>query len=447
MSITNMSKKIGIVLAVVLFAFAGNTVAFAADLDGGGFDYGYGSDSYDYGYDYGYGSDGYDYGYGADSYDYGYGTDGYDYGYGTDSNDYGYGTDGYDYGYGANEFFPDTEFYPDSEFYADGEFYPDGAYGCGYDCDGNGYYDSRDSYYYDEGCACYSYGSYGGGVTGRSASYGYSSGGYSMVKPMTFGSPSYPTYSQPAKSTGGSSSVSNISNTTITNVDNSIKDSFNNYNSNNVSYVVPATPQYPVVNVQPAPYCQIYQTQATGSGVTAVYLSWTSSNATSAYLSNVGGVSVNGSKTVWPTGNQNYTLTVYGYNGQTATCHTNVNTAPYVSLSQIPYTGFDFGTFGNAMYWAGLATFALGAGYLAIYYVPALALAGARSRKEFAPVVAPKAPILVEREAALGRNAMGEADEKLAPIVNSIRKAGTFDTMAILASKDGSMPKIVIARE
>lgn len=304
-----------------------------------------------------------------------------------------------------------------------------------YDAGTSDWYDAGYSTYYDESCNCYSYGS--GGTGARSGSYG--SSGYSTVRPMTINTPNYPVYNPPTKSTGGSSSsISNVTNTSVTNIDNSIRDSFNNYNSNNVSYVAPATPQYPVVHTNPAPYCQIYQaSSASGYGVNAVYLSWSSSNATSAYLSGVGGVAVTGSKTVWPSAGTTYTLTVYGYNGQTAQCQTTVNAysaTPYVSLSQIPYTGFDFGTFGNAMYWAGLAVFALGAGYLAIYYIPALAFAGVRSRKQFAPVVAPKAPILVEREAAV------------APIVSSIRKAGTTDTMAIFASKDGSMPKIVIDR-
>jgi hypothetical protein len=275
-----------------------------------------------------------------------------------------------------------------------------------------------------------------------------------MVKPMSFASPSYPVYNPPAKTTGGNSSVSNVTNTTITNVDNSIKDSFNdysindsfnNYNSGNVivnsAPLTYATPQYPIVYTQPAPYCHIYQASAaSGYGVNAFYLSWNSQNATSAYLSNVGSVNVNGTKTVWPTGSMTYTLTVYGSNGQSANCHTTVSaySAPYVSLTQIPYTGFDFGTFGNAMYWVTLAAFALGAGYLAVYYIPALAFAGARSEKQYAPVVPAKAPILVEKEAAA---------VKIEPIINAIRKAGTLDSMAIVTSKDGSMPKIVIARE
>lgn len=306
-------------------------------------------------------------------------------------------------------------------------------YGCG--CYGDDY--DYEDVYYDEESQSYSYGSGGShGSSGSSYRPSYSSSGYSMVRPMSFGSPSYPA---PRPMSGGS--VSNVTNTSITNIDNSINDSFNNYNSNNVAYVAPATPQYQAVYTQPAPYCTIRQAQASGYGVNSVYLSWTSTNATSAYLSNVGSVNANGSQTVWNAGNTVYTLTVYG-NGGSATCQTTVNAynynpTPYVSLTQIPYTGFDLGTFGNAMYWAGLLVFAMGAGYLAVYYVPALAFAGAR-RKEYAPIVAPMAPIMVAKEIAAA---------KVQPIAEAIKKAGTNDAMAIVASKDGSMPKIVISRD
>ncbi len=367
--------------------------------------------------------------------------------------------------------------------------------GCDLDCSGytndcgcdNGYgyddacgcydnsYDPVDTYY-DDTCQCYEYGSSGyssgssGGASAHTSMPAYSASGYSMVRPMTFGSPSYPTYSTPNYSTptynapakpvqGGS--VSNITNTTVTNtnVDNSINGSFNNYNSGNTVVTLgQATQQYPIAYNYPNyptyqnPSCSIYQAQASGSGVTAAYLSWTSQNATSAYLSNVGSVSVNGSKTVWPTNSATYVLTVYGQNGQSAQCQTTVNAqAPYVSLTQIPYTGFDFGTVGNAIYWSLLASFAVAAAYLAIYFIPRTAFGGTfafagamlpkRTARAYAPVVAPKAPILVEKETAASIVA-----SKVAPIVETIRR-GTLDTMAIIASKDGSMPKIVISRD
>ncbi|MEK7155465.1 MAG: hypothetical protein AAB734_01150 [Patescibacteria group bacterium] len=430
---TLIASVIGIMFAGI--AFGTMSIAHAED------DYGWGvgydsSGGSDYGSGVGYSGSDNDYGWGV-----GYDSSDNDYGWGVGySGDYGSGV-GYegDYGWGVG--------YEDGCEWSCGDYGSDGCdYSCGdYDyecgCYDNDYdYDYDDEYedvYYDEESQSYSYGSGGShGSSGSSYRPSYSSSGYSMVRPMSFSSPSYPA---PRPTSGGS--VSNVTNTSITNVDNSINDSFNNYNSNNVAYVAPATPQYQAVYTQPAPYCTIRQAQASGYGVNSVYLSWTSTNATSAYLSNVGSVQTSGSQTVWNSGNMVYTLTVYG-NGGSATCQTTVNAynynpTPYVSLTQIPYTGFDLGTFGNAMYWAGLLVFAMGAGYLAVYYVPALAFAGAR-RKQYAPVVAPMAPIMVAKEIVAA---------KVQSIVEAIKKTGTNDAMAIVASKDGSMPKIVISRD
>lgn len=124
---------------------------------------------------------------------------------------------------------------------------------------------------------------------------------------------------------------------------------------------------------------QIYNQTAT--------LSWTSQNASSAYITNIGSVATNGAQAVYPQQNQLYTLTVYGPGGGSATCQTgqyygssyNYNypysyptsptyTSPYVSLTQIPYTGLDFGPVGTAVYFLALALFAIAGGYLISYY-------------------------------------------------------------------------------
>jgi len=127
-------------------------------------------------------------------------------------------------------------------------------------------------------------------------------------------------------------------------------------------------------------------------------LSWYSSNAKSAYLSGVGSVSTSDTRTVYPYG-QSYTLTVTGPGG-TATCTaTNTDTAyqydyyrpnynnygnyytptytysyvqpsyvqPYVYLDKLPYTGFDYGAFGNSLYWAVLMSLAVVGSYLMFY--------------------------------------------------------------------------------
>jgi hypothetical protein len=302
-------------------------------------------------------------------------------------------------------------------------------YGCGSYCGGGSY---------DYGC-----GSWCGGSTYTTPGCSFcGGGGYST-----------PRYSAPSSSSYYNSNTvtnTNVNNINNTNIDNSINDSFNNYNSNNTSIVVSA-PQTPVYT-QPAPYCTITHAQYGGYG-SGAYLSWTATNATSAYISQIGNVSVSGSQTVYGSGT--YSMTVYGSNGQQATCATTIQNTytppvyqqPYVSLTQIPYTGFDFGTFGNAMYWAALASFAIAGAYLMVYYRGgALAFATAMvpaRRQKFAPIVAPKAPILVENEAL----AASRDEVKVQPIVAALKKAaGTLDTMAIVTSKDGSMPKIIIQR-
>lgn len=297
--------------------------------------------------------------------------------------------------------------------------------------------------YYDYGCGSYCGGDYSYDYGCGSSCYTYSIPGCSFCG----GGYSTPRYSAPSSSYSNVVTNTNTNVNNVTNIDNSINDSFNNYNSNNTSLVVTA-PQTPVYT-HPAPYCTITSSNyGYGSGT---YLSWTSTNASSAYISGIGSVSTNGSQMVYGSGS--YTMTVYGYNGQSATCATNVYAhvpppvyqQPYVSLTQIPYTGFDFGPIGNAMYWASLLSFAVAGAYLMIYYRGgALALATAMvpaRRQKFAPIVAPKAPILVEKEAAVALT-----ETKVQPIVASLRKAGTLDSMAIVTSKDGSMPKIVIQR-
>ena len=349
--------------------------------------------------------------------------------------------DSYEYYTADTGWYDSYEYYtPDTGWYDTYEYYTPST----------GWYDTYEyytpSYSYDYGC-----GSWCGG-----GSYGM---GYSSW---------VPSYSAPVRSTGGSSSyynntVTNTNVNNVTNIDNSIRDSFNNYNSGNTSIVV-ATPQTPVVHTTPGPYCTINHALAGGSynyGSNSAYLSWSSTNASSAYLSNVGSVETSGSRTVYPGHTTTYTLTVYGVNGTSATCSTTVQgytytppvyvppvvQQPYVSLTQIPYTGFDLGPIGNSLYWIGLMAFALAGGYLMVYYRGgAFAFAGSmlpRAEMRLPAVVAPKAPLLIEKEAA----ALRAAEARVAPIVASLRKsAGTNDSMAIVKTGDGSMPRIVINR-
>jgi hypothetical protein len=247
-------------------------------------------------------------------------------------------------------------------------------------------------------------------------------------KPVTISSPNYP------------SSASNYNYNSNVNVNNVSATAIAMAPVYPIQYSVPT---YPTQYTYPQPYCTINHALASGSGINAAYLSWSATNASSAYISNVGSVAVNGSQTVWPSMTTTYQMTVYGQNGQTANCSTTVytNSAPYVSLTQIPYTGFDFGTVGNAMYWLGLAVLAVGGAYLMVYYLPRTmlgkagipTLALATNTKRYAPIVPAMAPVLAQKQAAH-------------PIVAEMRTRGVQDTMAIVTSKDGSMPKIVIQR-
>lgn len=441
MNSTSTRFQIVLGLLVGFVVFAGPFAAQAADLyDGGWSDYG----TYDSWSDYGSYDTWSDYG-SYDSWsDYGSYDSWSDYGSYDSWSDYGsyggyYEDTYYDRPYTDTYYYdqPYTDTYYYDQPYTD-YYYPDSYsyggsfdWGCGSSCGGSWY--STPSY--STGC-----GSWCG--TG---------GGQYVTPRFTAPSSSYTNI----VTNNVDNSQDNDNYNYVTNIDNSIRDSFNNYNSGNTSIVV-STPQTPV-QTTPAPYCTITHAQYGGYG-SGAYLSWTSTNASSAYLSNVGSVAVSGSQTVYPQGSQTYTLTVYGYNGQTATCATTVQgqvyvpptyhppvyQQPYVSLTQIPYTGFDFGPIGNAMYWVSLLGFAAAGAYLMIYYRGgALTFATAMvPARKFQPVVAPKAPILVEREAALSHD-----EAKVQPILASLRKAaGTLDTMAIVASKDGSMPRIVIQR-
>lgn len=148
-------------------------------------------------------------------------------------------------------------------------------------------------------------------------------------------------------------------------------DSYNRYPSNKI------------------PGCTIWRENTWGSGVN---LRWNTTDAASAYLSGVGAVSSFGQYTVYPTYNTTYTLTVYGYNGQSRSCEIEIDrgyggypgytspqypqnyyggysyASPYLSLTQIPYTGIDLSAVGSAIYFLALALFAIAGAYLVAYY-------------------------------------------------------------------------------
>jgi hypothetical protein len=283
--------------------------------------------------------------------------------------------------------------------------------------------------------------------------------------------------------TGPSNSTSNASTGAITNtnVNNPVASNGPITISNNVN-VVPLSQAQPQRLVQynlPTPSCTISASNSYTYGNYSnqpMTLTWSSSNATSAYISpNVGSVNPSGSTIVYPQGYTTYTLTISGPGGS-ATCQSTANTpsyvapsyiapapiytqpaSPSVSLTQIPYTGFDYGPVGDAIYWMGLLAFALAGAYLMIYYRGgALAFAGSligsgsNAREIYsydeveeevasAPVAAPVAASVV---AATPTPAFAFASREL-PTMENHRI--TTDSMIIDRSSHGT-PRIVIAR-
>lgn len=255
--------------------------------------------------------------------------------------------------------------------------------------------------------------------------------------------------------TGGSCNT-NIQN----NINNSINDSFNTVNSGNttVTQLAPVTPQPIVQYTIPAPQYPVYPQPTYQQGLYCVltasptvlqngqtaYLSWTSQGATSAMLSDgLGYVSPNGSMAVRPESTRYYTLTVYGPGG-VRTCNatvTVVGSAPYVSLTQIPYTGFDMGPIGNAMYWVALLSFAIAGAYLAVYYIPQTGLLAFARSNRAAATTHESAIIVAPQEAP-------REDAHVAPDLASLPTAAhgmTRDSMSMSRSESG-IPRIVISR-
>ena len=143
--------------------------------------------------------------------------------------------------------------------------------------------------------------------------------------------------------------------------------------------VNPITPQ--------APSCTLSANPMVISPGQSSTLSWSSTNAVSAFLSSIGAVAPYGSLSVNPTISTTYTLTVTSSSGQTAICQTAISVSQYpiippppiyppkyppiypptVSLHQIPYTGFDYGPVGNILYLLALGLLGAGGGY-AIFF-------------------------------------------------------------------------------
>lgn len=347
----------------------------------------------------------------------------------------------------------DTSAYDNVDYYDTSAYDNVDYYDTSADYDHDGYVETweyQESYGGGRGGGMPSFGggsSYGGSSIGRGTSYSYPS------TPMTFYTPTYHAPQQPTVITNTSN---NCVNNSCNNIDNSVTNIVNS--GNTTATVYPVEPQYQVQYVQPTyqrPYCTITinYNNSTNYGPYSnqlATLTWSSTGATSGYISPiVGSVSAYGSMTVYPTNGQIYTMTVYGQGG-TATCQTTSYYAPivqtptpYVSLSQIPYTGFDFGTVGNAIYWLALAAFAGAAAYLVLYFQGGmLAIFGSRAKRPQAEM--PKISVSKAPQAAAP---VAHAE---APVISPIQLATsktTSDSMMVKFSKAGEAPRIVISRE
>jgi hypothetical protein len=207
---------------------------------------------------------------------------------GWDSFDLGGGAG--DYGYGFEDSWSDDQYYQDS--WSDDQYYQDSW------SDDQYYQDEwsddemyQDDWYDDENYYQDDYGYGGGGSSGGGSTACYWCGGGTTFKPtpitpVSVYSPKYPT----TPSTP----------TSIVNTNNNSNVNINNNTAVAVAQVQIGSQQAPTPTY-PAPYCTIHQAQYGSYGYNSnqVYLSWTSSNASSAYLSNYGSVSVNGSQTVY----------------------------------------------------------------------------------------------------------------------------------------------------
>jgi len=281
------------------------------------------------------------------------------------------------------------------------------------------------------------------------------------------------TYAQPSGSTGNqvllSWTSSNASSAHISNLGSvSVNGSQYVYPSSNATYYMTVyginggttnncsvtVPSYYTPPVQQNLYCTLTASPSSIQNGASSLLSWTSYGATSATLSDgLGNVPMSGSLSVRPENSRSYTLTVRDYQGRTNTCYTTVNVSgSYVSLTSIPYTGFDGGPFGNGIYWAGLALWALAAGYIVTRYLPQTkGRSVAHVFNGFASTMAYAAEPVILQERVIAKTPVAEVvavpvaqKEAIAPAhVPTERRSN--DVMK-LEVKEGETPRLVINR-
>lgn len=236
-----------------------------------------------------------------------------------------------------------------------------------------------------------------------------------------------------------------------------------NGGSNTCSATIPVTQHIPpYVPPTSTPYCTISANPTTSQNGVGSTLSWSSHGATSATLSDsIGNVVLNGSLTVRPESSRVYTLTVRDNSGRTNTCFTTVSVygTPYVSLTSIPYTGFDGGPMVQFIYWFSLVLFSGAAGYLVVNYRGGIqnVVSDLFSARSYAPAyITPDAVILNEtifakeqakeqKKEAVSEILVNEHLVTKAIMQKQNKEAETKDNM-ILESREGETPRLVINR-
>jgi hypothetical protein len=260
------------------------------------------------------------------------------------SGDYSGGCCGGVYPDTSSNVYPDTSsyVYPDttSNVYPDttSNVYPDTSSTVYPDTTSNVYPDTTSNVYPDTSTPTYTTGGYttGGYTTGGYTTGGYTTGSGYVTGGGGYSTPSYTNTYAPTNTTIYSPTNTTVTDNTTTNTctGNSCNTTITNpapvINNNNVidNYTPPATTQT-VVTQQ---YCQ--------SGYSGTY--------PNCYLPQ-------------PVYSQPVAYQSQPLQYQQPLAY---NTAPYVSLSQVPYTGLDLGFWGSIAYWGAFVLFALFAAYL-----------------------------------------------------------------------------------
>ncbi|MSR70758.1 hypothetical protein EXS62_01845 [Candidatus Kaiserbacteria bacterium] len=282
----------------------------------------------------------------------------------------------------GGNYYPDTvgNYYPDTV----GNYYPDST--------GNYYPDSYSSDYGSTG-----YGSTGYGSTGY-GSTGYGSTGYSAYQP-NYSRPnySYPSYSYPSYNYPSNSNTTVIAPTDINTCTalNSCND--NSYRDNSV--YAPTTIVTDSHNISTIDSHNVYNPYPVTTYTAPVAPAQTQTQTQTVYVS----------APVAPTYTQTYTPPQQFCPAGTTGVYPNCSyprvaqyNNPAITLSSLPYTGLELGTFGTIMYWGFLVLWCLLAAYLIavkkVHYKVAAWFAGStQTSAPVAPVsrthshIAPKA--------------------------------------------------------